>query len=126
MTGIEKAIKAAGTQTALAALIETTPQRVSEWARLGYVPSSRIVPIARATGVSPDELGRKAAPRNRILAVLRASSPLTASELVKRLKLPGQTVRTHLGPLVNEGLITKVTIPDRGQRDAFYEYWIAG
>lgn len=126
MTGIDKAIKAAGSQTALAALIETTPQRVSEWARLGYVPPSRIVPVATATGVSPDELGRKGAPRNRILTALRASSPLTAAELAKRLKLPGQTVRNHIGSLAAEGLIVKTPVTNRKPGDPFYRCWIAG
>lgn len=40
-TGIEKAIRLAGSQTALANRIGVTPQSVQKWAAQGYVPSER-------------------------------------------------------------------------------------
>lgn len=50
-TGIEKAVRLAGNQTALSHLlkdgcgIEVTPQAVQKWVAQGYVPSNRCRPI---------------------------------------------------------------------------------
>lgn len=40
-TGIAKAIRLAGSQTALGKLVGRTPQAIQKWAAQGYVPSDR-------------------------------------------------------------------------------------
>jgi DNA-binding transcriptional regulator YdaS (Cro superfamily) len=40
-TGIEKAIRLAGSQTALGNLLGITPQAVQKWAKQGLVPGDR-------------------------------------------------------------------------------------
>ncbi|MFG1465233.1 Cro/CI family transcriptional regulator [Xanthobacter sp. DSM 24535] len=50
---LRRAIKIAGTSSALAALVGVTPQAVSQWPR---VPASRVLLVERATGVSRHEL----------------------------------------------------------------------
>ena len=45
-TGVQLAIAAAGSQTALAALLKITPQAVQQW---GKIPAGRVRHVARAT-----------------------------------------------------------------------------
>lgn len=40
-TGIEKAIRLAGSQTALGNLLGITPQAVQKWSKQGFVPGER-------------------------------------------------------------------------------------
>lgn len=56
MSGIEQAVKAAGSQVKLAAMLGTTQQNVSSWCRRGYVPPKMAVSIELATGVSRSTL----------------------------------------------------------------------
>lgn len=55
MTGIDKAIKVAGSAAALARLMGVTKMAVGHWRRSG-VPSERVRKIAQFTGVTPHEL----------------------------------------------------------------------
>lgn len=45
---IERAANAAGGQSALARLLEITPQAVQRWCATGTVPSERVLDIERA------------------------------------------------------------------------------
>lgn len=56
MTGIEKAVEAAGSQPKLAALIGVSKQAVQQWVAQGYVPVDRVVAIEAETGVARSEL----------------------------------------------------------------------
>jgi len=64
MTGIQRAVLAAGGQRALAERLRSTidgydcpsQQAISLWVRRGYVPNSRVAEIAAATGIDPQSL----------------------------------------------------------------------
>lgn len=56
MTGIERAIAAAGGGRKLAAAIGVRPPAVSKWRAQGYVPLHRVERIARMYGVPTWEL----------------------------------------------------------------------
>lgn len=56
MTGIERAIRAAGTQEALAAICGVTQPAVSKWVKWGHAPQSQVLLISRRTGVPVREL----------------------------------------------------------------------
>ncbi|WMY76410.1 YdaS family helix-turn-helix protein [Buttiauxella selenatireducens] len=58
MSGLNAAIKAARNQRQLAKLIGTWPQTVNRWVVRygGVVPAEWVLPIFRATGVTPHEL----------------------------------------------------------------------
>lgn len=49
--GIYAAVRAAGSQTALADRIGVTQQAINKWVRLGWVPMSRAVEIEKTFGV---------------------------------------------------------------------------
>lgn len=78
-TPLEAAIKAAGTQQALAAALGIRSASISGWKALGRVPAERVLDVEEATGVSrydlrPDIFGtppaQGAAPdANRIVPV---------------------------------------------------------
>ena len=53
---IEKACKAAGSQSALARLLDLSPQAVQHWCATGRVPAERVIEVERASGVSRHEL----------------------------------------------------------------------
>lgn len=55
MTGIEKAIQKSGSSSALGFALGVTKMAVSFWRKNG-VPSSRVIKIYDATGVTPHEL----------------------------------------------------------------------
>ncbi|EMB4325617.1 helix-turn-helix domain-containing protein [Pluralibacter gergoviae] len=55
MTGIENAIQASGSASALGEAVGVTKMAVSLWKKNG-VPSSRVIQIYNATGVIPHEL----------------------------------------------------------------------
>ncbi|WP_411172254.1 transcriptional regulator [Klebsiella oxytoca] len=55
MTGIENAIQQSGSASALGLAIGVTKMAVSLWRKNG-VPSSRVIQIYKATGVTPHEL----------------------------------------------------------------------
>lgn len=55
MTGIESAIQQSGSASALGLAIGVTKMAVSLWRKNG-VPSSRVIQIYKATGVTPHEL----------------------------------------------------------------------
>lgn len=62
MTPIEAAIKAAGTQQALADAIGIRSASISEWKSRGCVPAERVLAVESVTGVSryalrPDVFG---------------------------------------------------------------------
>ena len=59
MTGIEQAIKQAGSVMALADLIQTTPQFVTNSKRKGYLPLERAKIVQDAYGIPLRELVRK-------------------------------------------------------------------
>jgi hypothetical protein len=56
MTGMEKAIKAAGGQVALAEQLGVSQQAISLWKRRGYAPISRLTEIECQYGVRSLEL----------------------------------------------------------------------
>ena len=58
MDGLNKAIKHAGSQEALALLVGGGQTRISEWKRRGAVPADMVIPVAKAIGfaVTPHEL----------------------------------------------------------------------
>ncbi|MBA7848508.1 helix-turn-helix domain-containing protein [Klebsiella sp. RHBSTW-00465] len=55
MTGIENAIQQSGSASALGLAIGVTKMAVSLWRKNG-VPSTRVIQIYKATGVTPHEL----------------------------------------------------------------------
>lgn len=55
-TGIEAAVRAAGSQEALAELLGVTQQAVSSWVKRGWPPDERIVEISALTGIAPELL----------------------------------------------------------------------
>lgn len=55
MSPIEKAITAAGGLTALAGLINTTPQVIQHWRTRG-IPAERVIALESATGITRSEL----------------------------------------------------------------------
>jgi hypothetical protein len=55
-TGIDDAIKAAGTQEALAQKLGCKQQLISAWKRRGYVSTRRVVEVEQMTGVARDRL----------------------------------------------------------------------
>ncbi|MEW5709803.1 MAG: Cro/CI family transcriptional regulator [Pseudomonadota bacterium] len=62
-TPVQRAIKIAGGQSALARALKISPQAVQQWAATNRVPASRVLEIERLTGVSrhalrPDIFGR--------------------------------------------------------------------
>lgn len=46
--GIQKAVRAAGSQSALARMLGLTPQAVQKWVEQGYVPSERCRDVVAA------------------------------------------------------------------------------
>ncbi|EIY1349419.1 helix-turn-helix domain-containing protein [Enterobacter hormaechei] len=58
MNGLDKAIAAAGSATKLAELLSTSDMSISHWRNRnqGKVPQIRVLPIYKATGVTPHEL----------------------------------------------------------------------
>lgn len=55
MKPITKAIDAAGGLSALAQMMQTSPQAVANW-RVRGIPAERVLEIERATGISRHEL----------------------------------------------------------------------
>lgn len=53
---LRKAVKIAGSQTALAAMIGKTQGHISKWLERGYIPPDAVLAIERATGISRREL----------------------------------------------------------------------
>ena len=75
LKGVDKAIQAAGGQTALAEKLNATPeakkrrrhfrqQNVWKWKDTGHVPTPWAIPVERITGVSRHELNPDAYPRH--------------------------------------------------------------
>jgi len=58
LSGIRRAVVAAGSQTKLAAMIGVGQGRVHDWTVKGYVPTSRAPIVASATGISLIDLLR--------------------------------------------------------------------
>lgn len=56
MTGIERAIKAAGGQQGLASVCGVTQPAVAKWVRWGHAPQRRVAEISKATGVPVHDL----------------------------------------------------------------------
>lgn len=63
MTGIEKAVEASGSQSALARALKVKPQSVQEWVTRGYPPAERVLSIEEATGISRHDLRPDLYPR---------------------------------------------------------------
>lgn len=55
-TAIQRAVEAAGSQSALARLIGVTPQRVQQMVDFGKASHNRVIAIERATGITRTEL----------------------------------------------------------------------
>lgn len=53
---IERACKAAGSQSALARLLSVTPQAVQNWCATGRVPAERVIHVETVSGVPRHEL----------------------------------------------------------------------
>lgn len=56
MPAIDEAIKAAGSQAALAERLGVTQQAISAWVVQGFAPRSRLLDIERETGVPARDL----------------------------------------------------------------------
>lgn len=56
MTAIDNAIRLAGSANKLACTIGVSGMAVSQWKAKGTVPSSRVLQVFNATGVTPHEL----------------------------------------------------------------------
>lgn len=56
LPGIFKAVKEAGSQTALAEAMGVSQQAISKWVRLGWVPTERAIEIEAMYGVPRREL----------------------------------------------------------------------
>ena len=56
MTAIDNAIRLAGSANKLACTIGVSGMAVSQWKAKGTVPSSRVLQVFSATGVTPHEL----------------------------------------------------------------------
>lgn len=56
MTGIEKAVAAAGGQSALAKVLGVTRQSVQQWVTRGYPPNGRVVEISVQYAIPREEL----------------------------------------------------------------------
>lgn len=56
MTGIDKAIAAAGSEQALADMLGCTQQAVNKMKRNGYAPKGRVDQIANGFGIPREEL----------------------------------------------------------------------
>jgi DNA-binding transcriptional regulator YdaS (Cro superfamily) len=56
MKAIERAVEAAGSQTALAKELGITPQAVSAWVDAGCVPLPRMKDVSALTGISIGDL----------------------------------------------------------------------
>lgn len=57
-TGVEAAIRAVGSQAALAHMLRIKQQAVSLWVRQGYVPERHVNQISLMTGVPTSKLMR--------------------------------------------------------------------
>ena len=55
-TPIEKAVRLAGHQSALARAVNVSPQAVQQWVESGRVSHKKVIDVERATGVSRAEL----------------------------------------------------------------------
>ena len=55
-TPIEKAVRLAGNQSALARAVNVSPQAVQQWVESGRVSHKKVIEVERATGVSRTEL----------------------------------------------------------------------
>jgi DNA-binding transcriptional regulator YdaS (Cro superfamily) len=53
---IQRACELAGSQSALARMLQVTPQAVQNWCATGRVPAERVLEIEKATGVSRHDL----------------------------------------------------------------------
>lgn len=73
MEAIERAVKAAGGQQALADKMGVKYQAVQKWVRT-RVPAERVLAIETATGVSRHDLRPDLYPRERRRSELQASS----------------------------------------------------
>lgn len=71
MTPLDRAAAIAGSWKKLASYIGVTPQAISQWKR---VPSSRVIAVERATGVSRQDLRPDLYPRDEP-APLRVEQP---------------------------------------------------
>lgn len=55
-TPIEKAVRVAGGQSALARLVDVSPQAVQQWVDAGRVSHKKVIAVECATGVHRSEL----------------------------------------------------------------------
>ncbi|WP_413724697.1 transcriptional regulator [Sodalis sp. RH16] len=55
MTGLDTAIRSAGSASKLSAVLGISKMSVSLWKKNG-IPADRVIPIYKATGVTPHEL----------------------------------------------------------------------
>ncbi|WP_392440024.1 YdaS family helix-turn-helix protein [Edwardsiella piscicida] len=58
MTALDSAIKAVGSANKLAVAIGVSGMAISQWKKKnnGTVPASRVLPVFKATGITPHEL----------------------------------------------------------------------
>lgn len=55
-TAIEKAVRIAGNQSALARAVDVSPQAVQQWVESGRVSHKKVIAVEAATGVHRSEL----------------------------------------------------------------------
>lgn len=56
MTALDNAIRIAGSANKLAVAVGVSGMAISQWKTKGTVPSSRVLQVFKATGVTPHEL----------------------------------------------------------------------
>ncbi len=55
-SSVEKAVRVAGGQSALARAVGVTPQAVQQWVSAGVVSYKKVIDVERATGIPRSEL----------------------------------------------------------------------
>ena len=55
-SSIEKAVRAVGSQSALARAVKVTPQAVQQWVDAGRVSHKKVIEVERVSGVPRQEL----------------------------------------------------------------------
>jgi len=86
-----------------------------------------VVNAAHAPRSSPDDLGRDARTRDRVLAAITELGPITAAELAAQLGLTATGVRRHIDQLAAEGAVTGRARSTRGRgRGRPAREWVVG
>ena len=75
-SGFARAVRAAGSQTAFARLIDKRQSTVHDWLRAGILPAEYVLPVEAATGVSRHDLRPDLYPREESASAPAATGAL--------------------------------------------------